>query len=103
MVAAAKDGRGDRIALEPRIHCRPRCAWSGALTDRRNFLVRLTRRNALGLAGAAASTLVTGAAIASAEEIKEGAPDVLPGPFTNTRESLRSYVVPEWFADAKFG
>jgi alpha-L-fucosidase len=29
--------------------------------------------------------------------------DVMPGPFTNTRESLRRYVVPDWFADAKFG
>ena len=65
--------------------------------------MRLTRRNALGLAGSAASALVAGAAIASAEGVREGALDVLPGPFTNTRESLKSYVVPEWFADAKFG
>src|SRR5471030_2633707 len=84
-------------------HCRSRVRRSGALTERRNFFVRLTRRNALGLAGSAASALVAGAAIASAEGVREGAPDVLPGPFTNTRESLKAYVIPEWFADAKFG
>ena len=29
--------------------------------------------------------------------------DIKPGLFSNTRESLKSYVIPEWFADAKFG
>ena len=28
---------------------------------------------------------------------------ITPGPFTNTRASLRAYTTPDWFADAKFG
>jgi len=28
---------------------------------------------------------------------------VTPGPYTNTRASLRAYTTPDWFADAKFG
>ncbi|MFB9843172.1 alpha-L-fucosidase [Mucilaginibacter ginsenosidivorans] len=30
-------------------------------------------------------------------------PAIQDGPFTGTRESLKSYVIPEWFRDAKFG
>ena len=30
-------------------------------------------------------------------------PEILPGPFQGTRESLQAYKVPEWFRDAKFG
>jgi alpha-L-fucosidase len=32
-----------------------------------------------------------------------GIPGSIDGPFKGTRESLKSYVVPEWFKDAKFG
>ena len=28
---------------------------------------------------------------------------ITPGPYTNTRASLRAYTTPDWFADAKFG
>jgi len=31
------------------------------------------------------------------------APAIPPGPFHGTRESLNTYVVPDWFRDAKFG
>ena len=29
--------------------------------------------------------------------------NVTPGAFTGTRDSLKSYAIPDWFADAKFG
>jgi alpha-L-fucosidase len=32
-----------------------------------------------------------------------GAPEIAKGPYQGTRESLRSYQIPEWFRDAKFG
>ena len=44
----------------------------------------------------AVRALRTGRAQAPAIEIKQG-------PFQGTRESLRSYRIPEWFRDAKFG
>lgn len=34
---------------------------------------------------------------------QEGSPEIQPGPFLGTRESLRQYRVPDWFRDAKFG
>jgi alpha-L-fucosidase len=55
--------------------------------------MRMTRRQALGLA-AAAPTFLRGAA---------AGPQIAPGPFQGTRESLKTYRVPEWFRDAKFG
>ncbi len=33
----------------------------------------------------------------------EEGPEIQPGPFVGTRESLAEYRVPEWFRDAKFG
>jgi len=30
-------------------------------------------------------------------------PEIAPGPFQGTRESLKAYRMPDWFADAKFG
>ena len=60
--------------------------------------MKLTRRNALQLIGSAAPALVASGGLAQTSSI-----DIAPGRFTNTRESLRSYVIPEWFADAKFG
>ncbi|MDB5136512.1 MAG: glycoside hydrolase [Mucilaginibacter sp.] len=30
-------------------------------------------------------------------------PEIQNGPFKGTRESLRNYIIPEWFRDAKFG
>ena len=32
-----------------------------------------------------------------------GSPEILPGPFEGTRDSLKKYRAPEWFQDAKFG
>src|SRR5256885_8787722 len=57
--------------------------------------MRFTRRDALRMAAAAASTAQFGRA--------EGAPAIAPGPFAGTRESLKSYRIPEWYRDAKFG
>jgi alpha-L-fucosidase len=55
----------------------------------------MTRRDAIRLAaaGASAGQFVCG----------QAAPSIAPGPFQGTRESLKTYRVPEWFRDAKFG
>jgi alpha-L-fucosidase len=56
-----------------------------------------TRRKTLQfLAGAALAGGSLGRA--SAQGI-----DISSGPFNNTRDSLKAYAVPDWFADAKFG
>ena len=60
---------------------------------------RPTRRDVLKMAGAAGPAILA-ARLPSAEG--EG-PQISPGPFAGTRESLRQYRVPEWFRDAKFG
>ncbi len=55
---------------------------------------KMTRRQALQLLGAAAPALA----------MRKGfAQTVTAGKFTDKRESLQSYTIPEWFADAKFG
>jgi alpha-L-fucosidase len=56
-----------------------------------------SRRQALQLLASAAPALALPKAFA------QSGLHVTPGPFTNTRDSLQSYVIPEWFADAKFG
>jgi len=53
--------------------------------------MRMTRRQALALAAAAPAAL------------KAATPQIAPGPFQGTRDSLKTYRVPEWFRDAKFG
>jgi len=58
----------------------------------------LTRRNALKAIAAAVPLLKTRSVLG-----KQDGPEILRGPFTGTRESLRAYQVPEWFRDAKFG
>ena len=63
--------------------------------------MNFSRRQALRLLASAAPALARPRAFA-----QSGAPSgirVSPGPFTNTRDSLQSYVAPEWFANAKFG
>ena len=56
--------------------------------------MRMTRRDAMRLAaGAPAIRLAHG----------QASPSIAPGPFQGTRESLKTYRVPEWFRDAKFG
>lgn len=59
-------------------------------------MMRLTRRRILQLLAAAAPTL------AFRHSYAEDLP-IASGPFKGTRESLASYSVPVWFADAKFG
>jgi alpha-L-fucosidase len=72
--------------------------------------MKFTRRQALGLmAGAAVPALgLHGATPEFAPQFDTSSrvpPGIEPedGPFKGTRESLKSYQVPEWFRDAKFG
>lgn len=58
------------------------------------------RRKTLQLLGVAAATLAARGGLATAQGT---AIDVAPGPFGASRASLQSYVLPDWFADAKFG
>jgi alpha-L-fucosidase len=56
--------------------------------------MRISRRDAIGL----------GAALAwRPAASSQGAPQIAPGPFQPTRESLAGFRAPEWFRDAKFG
>jgi len=55
--------------------------------------MKLTRRQAFGLIGPAVPAMFSHRALAQAPV----------RPFKGTRESLKSYVIPDWFADAKFG
>jgi alpha-L-fucosidase len=57
--------------------------------------MKVTRRHALTALGG--STLFMRARAADPK------PEIAAGPFQGTRESLKTYVVPEWFRDAKFG
>ena len=58
--------------------------------------MKITRRAAVGaLAGAYPAMRVASA--------QKPLPAIEGGPFEGTRESLKSYGVPEWFRDAKFG
>ena len=59
--------------------------------------MKLTRRQAVQLFGAAAS------AMAVSRAFGQSPIQVTPGRFSNTRDSLKSYVLPDWFGDAKFG
>ncbi|GAC1701013.1 MAG: alpha-L-fucosidase [Candidatus Acidiferrum sp.] len=59
----------------------------------------MTRRTAIGvLAGAVPALRAAGKFSDDAS-----APEIAPGPFKGTRESLASWEVPAWFRDAKFG
>ena len=57
--------------------------------------MRLSRRQAMKLVAAAAPALQAARG--------QAGPDIVPGPFKATRESLKAYRVPAWFQDAKFG
>src|SRR5947209_4113757 len=57
--------------------------------------MKLTRRTAVRL-------LAGTAALARAEQ-GTGQLSLTPGPFSGTQESLRTYQIPEWFRNAKFG
>ncbi|MBO0723472.1 MAG: alpha-L-fucosidase [Blastocatellia bacterium] len=58
----------------------------------------ITRRNAIKLL--AGSIPALRAASILADDIQ---PQIQPGPFKGTRESLKDYQIPAWFRDAKFG
>ncbi len=62
--------------------------------------MQITRRHVLRLLSATAPALLLRSALG--EKGSEGI-DVTRGQFTNTRDSLKGYAVPEWFGDAKFG
>ncbi len=57
--------------------------------------MRLSRRQVMQLMAAATPALQTARG--------QTGPDIAPGPFQATRESLKAYRVPTWFQDAKFG
>ena len=54
----------------------------------------LTRRDAIRL---------TAGGMVAARALRGQSPEILPGPFKASRESLATYKVPDWFRDAKFG
>jgi alpha-L-fucosidase len=63
--------------------------------------MKLTRRQALGLLGAALP--VAARQPARPGGLPPGLEAIEPGPFVGTRQSLSAYEIPEWFRDAKFG
>jgi alpha-L-fucosidase len=67
--------------------------------------MKLSRRQALQLLAASAPALGLRTTFAQSQGQSPATPplSVTPGPFTNTRESLSAYTIPDWFADAKFG
>jgi alpha-L-fucosidase len=69
--------------------------------SRRTFLKASTFAAGAGLAGPLSqSRLLAAAATAPSAG---AAPQIPPGPFAGSRDSLNAYRVPDWFADAKFG
>jgi len=68
--------------------------------------MHLSRRQTLQLLASAAPALALRKAFSQTQTGQSPATPPLaitPGPFTNTRASLRAYTTPDWFADAKFG
>ncbi|MGA7155199.1 MAG: alpha-L-fucosidase [Acidobacteriaceae bacterium] len=76
--------------------------------------MKLSRRQTLHLLAAAAPALALRNAFSQTSSQFPPSPtggqspatpplSITPGPFTNTRASLRAYTTPDWFADAKFG
>src|SRR6266851_2350113 len=69
-----------------------------SVTALEDFDVKISRRQALGALAAAVPAIHLPRLAAQA-----ALPAIAKGPFEGTRESLKSYRVPEWFRDAKFG
>ena len=78
--------------------------------------MKLTRRRTLHLLAAAAPAFALRNALSQPSFHDQFPPSstggqspatpplaITPGPYTNTRASLRAYTTPDWFADAKFG
>jgi alpha-L-fucosidase len=66
--------------------------------------MNLTRRQAIQILGSAVPALASSKLFAG--QLPQGQGANLPlsgGLYKGTRESLKSYTIPEWFADAKFG
>ena len=62
--------------------------------------MNISRRRAVSLIAAAPALLSSRKAFTQSSG---SVLDITPGPFKGTRESLKTYQVPEWFRDAKFG
>src|ERR1041385_4672153 len=58
---------------------------------------KLSRRAVLGMVAAPALILPR------KSQAQDSLPEIAKGPFNGTAESLRSYEIPRWFRDAKFG
>jgi alpha-L-fucosidase len=66
--------------------------------------MKLTRREAMGaLAGGVLAGLTSQLRLSKAFGQATTLPDIAPGPFQGTRESLKAYKCADWFRDAKFG
>ncbi len=71
--------------------------------------MKLSRRHTLKLLATAAPALALRNAFSQTPAGNQGQSPatpplaITPGPYTNTRASLRAYTTPDWFADAKFG
>ena len=71
--------------------------------------MKLTRRQTLHLLAATAPAFALRNAFSQTPTGSQGQSPttpplaITPGPYTNTRASLRAYTTPDWFADAKFG
>jgi alpha-L-fucosidase len=65
--------------------------------------MHLSRRHALHLLASAAPAFALRKSFAQVAAASTPPLSITPGPFNNTRASLRAYTTPDWFADAKFG
>jgi alpha-L-fucosidase len=70
--------------------------------SRRAFLKASSLAAGAGLTAPLWQSRLLAAADATAPS-SAAAPEIPPGPFAGSRESLKAYHVPDWFADAKFG
>ena len=62
--------------------------------------MNITRRSAMGVLAGGAPAIILGRAVGA--QLPAGL-EIEKGPFQATRESLKAYVVPQWYRDAKFG
>lgn len=65
--------------------------------------MRLTRRSALKLLGAAAPAAALHSTFGQSPSTPPSDLSIAPGPFQGTRQSLQAYRFPAWFNEAKFG
>jgi alpha-L-fucosidase len=76
--------------------------------------MKISRRKALALLSGAPAILLHRESLAqgsafgrlpnrASAEAASPEPEITPGPFEGTRESLREWQVPDWYRDAKFG